>query len=384
MCTRNFALLLLFGELMSFGLGHAAMAADIPPSFSIRPTNIFGACAFSPNGEWLALSGSDSARNTGATTFYDTRTWREVRPDAVQKFETGTSEARPIAWTLDGKHLVVGLVGNNWMGAFMVVSMPDPKVSYAWRSQRTAQNIDRICAVDGPRQIAYTASLADELVVRDFATGKKIFSIPTPTKNQTGLATSEDGKLIAVGDGDTLILANSEQKCILKSKTFPGQICGIAFDPKSENIAVVIYDYKNAYDRGTGTKWLQIVHRKSLTDSGRPQILPGGICELHDISYSASGEQLFLLFSEILPRVSATSPDTAMSFVLVRSSSSLRTIDRLGPVKEDAISMSVAPDGKMLAVSNSNQLSLWTLNSYSAGHTMPDAPGARSQQTGGN
>lgn len=330
-----------------------------PPAMLVKHIDVHGYLAFSPNGKWLAVSGVSRSKECGSTTLLDLSTWNEIPLPSVQEFEASTSNAGPLTWTADSKNLLVGIVGSDWTGAFMVIAVPQMKVDQAWRSAAVNQNIEQICHVAGSKLIAYIAPCCDTVPIVDFTTGRRIASIQTPQKTQVALCASTMGHFLAIADNDTLILVEAPNGPVLRTIKLPGQISGLAMNDTTHRIAVIYLDEHNIYGRGTSTVWCQVLQTESLERTSGPSILPGGVAELRGVRFSTAGDRLYLLFNERLARGDRPVQGDALSYVLVRDSHDLSPVARLGPIPEEGTSIDVSPDGKFVAVSNIDQISVW-------------------------
>jgi Tol biopolymer transport system component len=346
----------------------ATVQADVPPDQVITDVAVYGGLSFSPDGNWLVLSGQNSADTATVTTFLDTKTWKANTPPELKAFEVPCNDAKSVAWTPDSKHVIVGLSGNNWMGGFMVVSAFDFKLDKVWECAHKlqTQTFDRVCAPAGGNYFAGISSLADRFRVYDYETGKTIFSVPTPNKDQCALALSPDGNLIALADRDVLYMIDVRSKSVVKKATLEGAVDAIAFGPDSSRIGVVFDDANNIYSRGANTQWLVNLRTDSLSKIQKPSIVPSGSSNLLDICYSHGGKVIFLLYDQSTNNHLATSLP-GHSFVLVRDCDTLSPVDRLGPVSDSASSMAISPDGVSLVVSETKQLSIWSVKKFDTG-----------------
>jgi len=347
--------------VLATGLG--LVAGDIlsvPPGKVIKPVSVYGSLAFSPDGKWLILSGSNPVTYVGQTTLFEPGTWVEHPPVDVQKFEASTPFDVPVAWASDSKTALVGMYGSSSGGAFMVVAAPDWRLVNSWRSPAGTQQFLQICTI--PRGTLFIGNdrSSAQLRVQDYKTGRTVFTIPTPSRDHKSVSVSPNGRLLAISDGRTLRIVNLGSKTQVDKADAPGPIIALTFSPDSARIAVVFRSVGIYNHRGPGSEWLQILRTSTLSSARGPRLVFGSTA-FRDLAFSSDGRRVFVLI-DVASRVGGgASPRSFSSSVLGFDSATLESQERLGPIGAEACGLAVSPDGKYLVTSDPIELSIWSV-----------------------
>jgi len=332
---------------------HCQAAPSIPPDIVFAHQPISGSVAFSPDGRWLALSG-DTTELPG-TTFYNTSNWQEVKPAKLQSFESScdVTVAEPAVWTADSRHLLISFNGGGG-GQFAAVGVPGFNLERAWSfpPESEEQWLKQICSPGQNLFAGIDGGGENKVFVNNFLTGRAIYSIPCPGGAGICIAVSSDQKYMAIGQQNDVMLVDTKLRAVSHIERLPGEPQDMAFAPDNSCLDVV---YINS-DSKSLAMFINRLDVKGLQTIGNP--LPvQDVYSFEQIAFSPDGKSLFLSFSTDI----GSNPG---AYITVCNPLTLACEARLKPVPGRLIdtAMSVSPDGKYLALSTDQQLSIWLLN----------------------
>jgi WD40 repeat protein len=186
-------------------------------------------------------------------------------------------------------------------------------------------------------------SLRGDLVVRDVATGKKIFARPDVASGFRGVAYSPDGRWIATGNASDLVLwdaATGKEELRLPD---PGNrdlpLLSLAYSPDGRRI---IAGYGRFNERGVGHANLW-----DLTRRTRTYRISGHRASVHSVAFSPDGREVALGSSEGLVEVCDVE-------------ASARPIRALRGSTDLVYAVAFSPDGQYLATGGLGRvIQLW-------------------------